>query len=177
MLSLLDGQTCTDSVDIQLDGNDQIGTDRIAIVPRLNFTCNGRITNIRAKMSRTQSRFLWGLPYYQIWRPMSQASVIYNRIHAVQLQFFQMQITILSDSRASINIALADDERIEVQSGDVIGFYHPSDSRYQVRTIRTDGYMQYEFDGSSTLTSINLNTVSNGDVTDQRQPLIQFTIG
>ena len=173
MLSLLDGQICTDSVNIQLDGNDQIGTDRIAVVPRLNFTCNGRITNIRAKMGRNS--FVWQLPYFQIWQPMLPTSVIYNRIHAVQLQF--AHVTQLSNFRASINITLTGDERIEFQSGDVIGYYHPSDSRYEVRTVRTDGYIQYELNGSSTLTSVNLNTVSSDDVTNQRQPLIQFTIG
>lgn len=172
MLPLLDGQICSDDVDIQLDGNDQVGTGRIVIVPRLNFTCDGRITNIRAKMSRRTGFLIFGRPYLQIWRPMS---LIYNRIHVVQINFDH--VTLLSDSRVIINITLTGDERMEFQSGDVIGYYHPSNSRYQVRTIRTDGYIQYRSDGSSASTSVDLNTASSGDITDQRQPLIQFTIG
>ena len=170
ILSFLGGQICTDSVDIQLDGDNEISAITVVIIPRLNFTCNGRITNIRAKMS---SRSPSGLPYFQIWRPMS--SMIYNRIHTVQLQ--SAHVTQLSGTRVNISITLTGNERREFQSGDVIGYYHPSNSRYQVRTISTDGYIQYRFDGSSTLTSVDLNTVGSGDITDQRQPLIQFTIG
>ena len=168
---LLGGQICTDSVNISQDGEDRIGRNRVTIVPRLNFTCNGRITNIRAKMSRSESR--WYLPYFQIWRPVSLMSTIYNKTQEVQLEFGH--VTVPSDSRASISITLTDDKRLEFQSGDVIGFYHPDDARYQLRTIRTKGYIRYEFSGSSTLASVDLNTDSN--VMDERQPLIQFTIG
>ena len=48
--SLLGGQFCTDSVDVQQDGDNVMGRDRLAIIPRLNFTCNGRITSIRARV-------------------------------------------------------------------------------------------------------------------------------
>ena len=122
-------------------------------------------------MSRSEDRD--DLPYFQIWRPLSPISTIYNKTHEVQLQ--SIHVTVPSDSRTSINITLTDNERLEFQSGDVIGFYHPNDTRYQLRTIRTDGYVLYEFNGSSTLTSVDLNTAS--DVMDERQPLIQFTIG
>ena len=40
---LLGGQECTDYVDVEQNG-DEIGFYQIAIIPRLNFTCNGRIT-------------------------------------------------------------------------------------------------------------------------------------
>lgn len=171
MLFLLDGQMCIDSADIQLDGNDQIDRSKSAIVPYLNFTCNGRITRINAKLSRRTGTFVF--PYLHVWRPISPSSVFYNRIHEVQLQSFQF--TLLSNTRIIINIILTGNERREFQSGDVIGYYHPSNSRYQVRTIRTDGYVQYEFDGSPT--SVNLSTVPDDDVTDQRQPLIEYTVG
>ena len=47
--SLLGGQFCTDSVDVQQDSNGYTGYDRLVIFPRLNFICNGRITSIRAR--------------------------------------------------------------------------------------------------------------------------------
>jgi len=100
---------------------------------------------------------------------------MYNRISQVQSQLnqiFQQSVNV-----AIINITLTSDERIEFRSGDIIGYYHPSDIRYDIRTIRTDGYVQYEFDGSPTLTSVDFSTVANDSITDQRQPLIQFTIG
>ena len=42
-----------------------------------------------------------------------------------------------------------------------------------MRTIRTSGYIQYQFSGSHE--SIDLNNSVDND--DERQPLIQFTIG
>ena len=48
--SLLGGQQCTDSVEIQQRDDTEFGRDRLAIIPRLNFTCNGRITSIRARL-------------------------------------------------------------------------------------------------------------------------------
>ena len=73
------------------------------------------------------------------------------------------------------NIILTGDNTIEFQSGDVVGYYHPSDPRYSVRDISTDGYVLYRFDGSPVPNSVNL---SNRDAMNNfRQPLIQFTIG
>ena len=43
--SLLGGQKCTDSVNVQQGGDYITNDDRLVIIPRLNFTCNGRITN------------------------------------------------------------------------------------------------------------------------------------
>ena len=47
---LLGGQDCTDYVDIQESGNAIIHSNKLAIIPRLNFTCNGRITSIKARL-------------------------------------------------------------------------------------------------------------------------------
>ena len=85
--SLLGGQTCTDYIDIEQNGRYQINRDRLAIIPRLNFTCNGRITSIR---TRVRVRLFGNLrtiyPFIQVWRPSSVGSTIYNKIGEVQLQ-------------------------------------------------------------------------------------------
>ena len=167
--SLLGGQTCTDYVDIEQDGQNSVGHNRLAIIPRLNFTCNGRITSIRARM-----RFDDGMdnyPIFQVWRPSSVGSTVYNKIGEVQLQSNQVTG---DGNRRTVNIILTGNNTIEFQSGDVIGYYHPSDARYRVRTIRTDGYILYQFDGSPS-TSVNLSGANDND--NERQPLIQFTIG
>ena len=168
--SLLGGQFCTDSVDIDQNGQDQIGRGRLAIIPRLNFTCNGRITSIRARVSVSGNRddYL----SFQVWRAVSVGSTVYNRIGEVQLHSDD-QVTGSGNNRIA-NIILTGNDIIEFQSGDVVGYYHPSDARYRVRTIQTNGYRLYEFTESSTSSSFNL--IGNG--IDQRQPLIQFiTIG
>ncbi|XP_065899233.1 uncharacterized protein [Dysidea avara] len=162
------GQTCIDDVDdVQLIGSDQISNNRIAIVPRLNFTCNGRITNIRVRISPdgTGDNF----PYIQVWR-QSPSSQPYNLSDEVQIQSSHLntQLTYLE-----ANIPLTGNNRIQFQSGDVIGFYNPSNSRYEIRDITTPGYLFYVFE-RSTATSLDLN---NAKITPMgRQPLIQFTL-
>ena len=167
--SLLDGQICTDSVDVQQNGTHVIGRDRLSIIPRLNFTCNGRITGVRARVRFRDNRndYL----FFQVWRPSSVSSTIYNKIGEVQLQSDD-QVT-GSGNFQTANITLTGNSTIEVQSGDVVGYYHPPDPRYQVRTIETDGYILYRFNGSRS--SVDLNNSFKSD--NYRQPLIQFTIG
>ena len=172
--SLLGGQTCTDYVNIQQRGNSQLGrtpNGRLAIFPRLNFTCNGRITSIRARVVRSSRNESLS---FQVWRPSSVGSTIYNKIGEVQLQSDD-QVT-GSGNRQTANITLTGNNTIEFQSGDVVGYYHPSNTRYSVRDISTTGYVLYRFDGSPVPNSVNLsNTDAIGG--NSRQPLIQFTIG
>ena len=98
--------------------------------------------------------------------------MIYNKIGEVQLS--DNQVTGSGDSRTAI-IILTGDNTIEVQSGDVVGYYREGNARYRLSTIRTDEYILYEFGGdSNTPTSVNLN---NADRSINEQPLIEFTIG
>ena len=168
--SLLGGQVCTDSVDVQQNGDNVIGRDRLAIIPRLNFTCNGRITSIRARVrfDNSTNDYL----SFQVWRPSSVGSTTYNKIGEVQLQSDD-QLT-GSGHFQTANITLTGNNTIEVQSGDVVGYYHPPDARYQVRTMQTDGYILYRFIGSPESVDLNNSFKSNNNY---RQPLIQFTIG
>ena len=169
---LLGGQTCTDSVNVQQIGN-VLGRNRLAIIPRLNFTCNGRITSIRARVAFANGRrdFL----SFQLWRPSSVDLTVYNIVDdsEVQLQSDD-QVTRGSNNLLEANIILTGNDTIEFQSGDVVGYYHPSDARYRVRTIQTDGYILYQFNGLPP-TSVNLSDADRND--NERQPLIQFTIG
>jgi len=171
-LNLLGGQTCTDNIDIERSGVTQLFYNRLAIFPRLNFTCGGRIINIRATVRKNNGRhrFL----NFQIWRPSSPGSKIYNRTGEAQLQSDD-QVTLMTRGRREANISLTGDDRIEFQSGDVIGYFHPSGSRYQVRDVLTYGYVLYRFDGSPPPTSVNLSE-ANANLS-YRQPLIQFAYG
>ena len=169
--SLLGGQECTDYVNIQLDGDRQFARNRQAIIPRLNFTCNGRITSITAKVDSDDSRSTY--PFFQVWRLISVNSTIYNKTGEVQLSDDEVTG---SGTYQTANIILTGNNRIEVQSGDVVGYYHPSNSRYRVRDISTDGYVLYRFDGSPAAN--NLEDLSQSDhVFNYRQPLLQFAIG
>ena len=163
---LLGGQECTDSVNVEQLGNNQINLDRLAIIPRLNFTCNGRITRIRARIGINNQGQQY--PFFQVWRAISVDSTTYNKIGEVQLESDQVMTFI-----GVANIILTGNNTIEVQSGDVVGYYHPPQSRYRVRTIQTDGYILYEFSGSHNSVDLSNNDANN----NKRQPLIQFTIG
>ena len=167
---LLGGQECTDYVDVE-QNSDEIGYDRIAIIPRLNFTCNGRITSIRARVRFRTDRS--ANAFFQVWRPSSMGSTIYNKIGEVQLSDELTDLS--SDGVQTTNIILTGINTIQVQSGDVVGYYRENGARYRFRTIQTDGYIQYEFDGTNDPTSVNLNNADRNN--DNRQPLIQFTFG
>ena len=162
---LIGGQFCTDSVDIFQRSDDVMDPNRLALVPRLNFTCNGRITSIAARVSFNNRD---NYPFVQVWRAASVSSA-YNKIGEAQL--LSRGRTILGYLVA--NITLTGNNRIEVQSGDIVGYYHPHEARLRVRTIRTRGYILYQFSGSHESVDLN-NSISNDD---NQQPLIQFAIG
>ena len=166
--TLLGGQECTDSVDVQQDGNNQIDHDRLAIIPRLNFTCNGRITSIAARVVFNEQND--GYPYFQVWRVTSNSRT-FKKIAEVQLP--QNRVSRITGDIYVANIALTVNSAIEFQSGDVVGYYHPPNARFQVRTIGTSGYRLYQYSGS--LETVNLSDNMRTD--DNRQPLIQFTVG
>ena len=168
---LLGGQECTDYVDIQQNGDNHVGSDILVIIPRLNFTCNCRITNIRASLNFNPDG-IEIYPIFQVWRPASVGSNIYAKTGEVPL-LSDDQVEIFNNVILVGNINLTSNNTIEVQSGDVVGYYHPSDPRFRVRTILTDGYMQYQFRGPAESVDLNNNTVTN----NERQPLIQFNIG
>ena len=170
--SLLGGQECTDYVDIQQNGDNQIGLDMLGINPRLNFTCNGRITNIRARVNFVTSRTNYLT--FQVWRAASDGSTIYFNIGEVQLQSDDQVTLGMSNEYGEANIILTGNNTIEVQSGDVVGYYHPPDARYQVRTLQNDGYVIYRFNEAPG----NSEDLSDrNSMTNNRQPLIQFDIG
>ena len=169
--SLLGGQFCTDYVDIQPNGDSAIGRNRLAIVPHLNFTCNGRITSITAKLWFSDES--GDYPFFQVWRAASVSSTVYKKIREIQLQP-NLQITSGNHDKIKIaTIILTGNNTIEVQTGDVVGYYHPPGAHYRVRTIQTDGYILYQFNGSHE--SVDLKNAIDNNV--RQQPLIQFTIG
>ena len=118
--SLLGGQFCTDNVDVQQGSNDEIGSDTLAIIPRLHFTCNGRITSISARVRFDSESNDY--PSFQVWRPASVDSTIYNKIGEVQLQSDD-QATIDNLNFGVVNIIFTGNNTIVVQSGDVVGYY------------------------------------------------------
>ena len=168
---LTGGQACVQNVNVQQIGTEFMTRNRLGIVPHLNFHCNARITRIRVRLLPDEQRNDY--PYIQVWRPSSQDPTVYTKIGQVQVT--KSHITQLKYLEA--NIPLTGTNRILVKSGDVIGYYHPNDVAYRVRSIQTAGYVLYEFNNvdGSTATSVDLNNKYRQLAL--RQPLIEFTIG
>ena len=72
------------------------------------------------------------------------------------------------------DISLNNSNQIEFQSGDVIGYYQPSNSRL-IWNSRTSGYTSYSNTVTSPLTNMDTNHVDN--VHDNYQPLIEVMFG
>ena len=97
----------------------------------------------------------------------------YDRVDQVQIQATQLTRP-PPKGWLEANIPLTGSNRLQFQSGDVIGFYHPPDFSHEIRTTRTDGYVLHQFVGTYA-SSLALGDANN--TFDNRQPLIQFEIG
>ena len=111
--------------------------------------------------------------FFQVWRPASDGSTVYNKIGEVQLQSDD-QVTTGSNGLLEANIALTGNNTIEVQSGDVVGYYQPSDTRYVVINIIHNRYLLHQFNGSPGPNSVDL---TDRNVRFASRPLLQFTVG
>jgi len=165
------GKNCIQNINVQLIGDDYMTRNRLGIVPHLNFRCNARITKIRVRLLLDPNRYDY--PYIQVWRPSSKDSTIYNKIAQVKVT----ESHIIRYEYVEANIPLTGKNRILVETGDVIGYYHPLDAGFKVRTVKTTGYELYVFDDvdGSTATSVDLN--NNAYHFPRSQPIMKFTFG
>ena len=158
------------NTEVQHLGSDEMTHNRLGICPQLNFHCNARITRIRVRAHHDDQRH--DFPYIQVWRLSSQHPTVYNKV--AQILVTKSHIVDLRYTEA--NIPLTGSNRIRVQSGDVIGYLHPNDAAYKVRSMQTPGYELFQFNGySPTVTTIDLN--NHNERLTPRQPLLSFEIG
>ena len=150
-----------------------IGDETQVIVPNTRFNCNGRVTNVAVSMKH----WLRGTDYpmFQVWRPIitSFQSNNYNKIGEVQLSDGNLKV-VDKGSYIYADISLNSSSQIEFQSGDVIGYYQPSNS-YLIWITRTSGYTSYSNNITSPLTTMDISHVDN--VYDNYQPLIEIMFG
>ena len=68
-----------DAVNVQQQGTNQLNADMYVIVPRNNFSCNGRITGYMASLNQTNNQFEeCANPRIVIWRPMNAEKTVYS---------------------------------------------------------------------------------------------------
>ena len=153
-----------------------ISSGRQVIVPNARFSCNGRITNVA--ISHFQPTLIVlsnSLPLFQVWHPTLPNSTIYNKITEFQLPFGVFRATGPGSNYNHVNLSLDSNSQIEFQSGDVIGYYQPSNPRRLIGSIQTSGYTSYSNSVTTPSTSIDISNVDNIDA--DYQPLIAVMFG
>jgi len=152
-------------INVQRQGSDTLNTNT-QVISNSGFSCRGRITGFAVSLEYIDGQN--SRPSIQVWRPSGST---YTRVSQYQLN--QRDITELA-SYALASVSFVGDERIEFQSGDVIGYYLPNNPRYTVWNIETVGFVSYTTSADNALASVS---IIETNVETNRQPLIQMTIG
>ena len=141
------------------------------IVPNARFNCRGRITSFAVSM---RGQVGANFPLFQVWRPTSRNSSRYNK--TVEVELNGGNYIKIDDSNGYYYATISLNSHIEVQAGDVIGYYQPSNPNRRIWSTQTSGYTSYSNTTTSPLTSIN---ISNVNITTEAnsQPLIKVMFG
>ena len=145
-----------------------IENGRQVIVPHLNFSCYGRITHI-TYVTINGSHPGNKLPVFQIWRPSSFGSNVYNRVGQAQFRSESLIIiedTVIEDTKFYLTNAemMVENHQIEFQPGDVIGYYQPSNAHRLIWSIEeTNEYVSYSNNASEAFTTFNRSNVDHVD--------------
>ena len=110
---VVDGQDCTVVVETQQEGTDTLNTNT-QVISNSGFSCNGRITSYEISLNRIGNRNVQ--PSIQVWRPSDSS---FNSISEYLLT--NRDIVIETANYAVANVSFNEADRIEFQSGDVIG--------------------------------------------------------
>jgi len=143
------------------------------IIPEYSFSCNGRVTGYLISLESDSSEGSY--PIVQVWHPTS--STVYTRVDT-ECALTDSDISRMRDSGDEYylgNVSCTGNNRIEFQSGDVIGYYQGDPLRYRLWNIETMGYTSLHHDESSQLDTFTTNNVD--DTFNNRLPLIQLMFG
>ena len=168
----LGGQTCISNPNADQRGQMSINSGRQVIVPNSTFNCNGRITNIIVSMNTVSSGTDFSV--FEVWHP-TLPSGTYHKIGEVELPLGDRMGGQGQNNFDYAILSLNSSTQIEFQSGDVIGYYQPSDTQRLIWSIQTSGYISYSNNVISPSTSIDINNVDNVDT--NHQPLIEISFG
>ena len=141
------------------------------IVPRSSFSCNGRITGYLISLESDSSS--GNYPTVQVWHPTS--SRVYTRVDT-ECPLTNNDISRMTDMGDEYylgNVTCTGDNRIQFESGDIIGYHQSNEVRYSVWNIVTTGYTSYFRDEDNPINMFSTNT----DETETWQPLIQVLYG
>ena len=150
------------------------------IAPNFTFNCNGRITSVTASLFTVAAFSItpgMNLPVFQVWRPLLPGSSIYFIIGQVQ---FDSGVLYTGQYLYTSTILLTGDDRIEFQSGDVIGCYQPS---YPLRLVQItnasidEANYTSHFSRTTNFTTVIIDISGTNYIDAAWQPLINITTG
>ena len=170
----LDGQDCIDNVSARQRGTNTAPSTAQVIVPRSNFSCNGRITGYAISLIALRMRS-GDYPSVQVWRPIN--STFYSRVGiacALSEDDINRSLDHNGDDYYLGLVQCSGNNRTEFQSGDVIGYYQSGGLVFQLWDINTTGYTSYYNPTMIPLTTFDINSSTTGN---NRQPLIEVMYG
>ena len=145
------------------------------IVPSSAFSCNGRVTGYLISLESVDDEE-GSYPSVQVWHPAS--STEYTRVDT-ECALTASDISMMRDGNGDDyylgNVSCTGNNRIEFQSGDIIGYHHGDPLRYRLWNSGTNGYTTYRRSSSNPLNSFNTNNAD--DTFSDRLPLIQIMFG
>ena len=143
------------------------------IVPNSAFSCNGRVTGYLISLVPASSSGSY--PSVQVWHPTS--STQYTRVDT-ECALTASNISMMRDGNGDDyylgSVYCTGNNRIEFQSGDIIGYHHGNEVLYALWNIEANQYTSYRRDSNNPLSSFNIN---NADDDLNEQPLIQIMYG
>ena len=166
------GQSCADMVNVQQQGSNQVNADSQVLVPRSVFYCAGRLTGYLISLNQDNNR--GDFPHIEIWRPVSPSMSAPTYIIINEYILTESDITEMNNYYFA-NVSFAVNEVIQLQPGDIIGYYQPDNPQYTVWSVDTAGYISYTVNTDTFQTYIYASGIL--DTINDRQPLIQVLYG
>ena len=164
-----------DTVNVQQKGTDWLSDNLCVILPRSNFSCNGRITGYMASLSSLNDDKFDECNFLRI--------LVWHASNAEQTRYTidseHMYTLRKNDIQSKRNYYLAEvtlNDSIEFQSGDVIGYQYRSSPCYTVWSINisTAENISYSASAISSNMTIDINSLT---ADTKRQPLIKVIFG
>ena len=173
-MNTLDGQSCTDTVDVRQTGTTSVTNPGQVIVPQINFSCNVRITGYAMRLRLINDNApLGSYPIIQVWHPTSLRE--YQRVEAECLNSLS-SLTNENNVYIVLNVSCFG-SRIEFQSGDVIGYQQLNEASHALWSIENAiGYMSF-YDRQGSSPTVDLNNFANESVLVNTRPLIEVLYG
>ena len=175
-MNTLDGQSCADTIDVRQIGTTSVTNPGQVIVPQINFSCSGRITGYAMSLRLINNNTLPGrYPIIQVWHPTSLRE--YQRVET-ECPFIFISLSNMNNLYMLLNVSCTGSNRIEFQSGDVIGYLQPNETSYALWSIENaTGYMSFYDDREGSPPTVDLHNFTNESVLVNTRPLIEVLYG